>query len=152
MFKFSNDEFIASKQREQSLTLLEELMKSSILEHSPEIENFFDTHVRTYEILEELPNLGRQQKQPIIMVCIPWNASEWHAKMDLEEAYEKLKKSWKDTIPFIEFSFPSDYNCKHGQDYKHVYIFFFSKFNTLEGSRDCFLYYLNKLNNLKAFL
>src|SRR5574339_261092 len=143
MFRFSKDEFIASKHQEKALALLEDLMKHAVLEHCPELEEFCDQNVRSYEFLEELPGLARKHNQPIIMVCIPWNASDYRAKMDLKEAYDKLEKSWKDPIPFVEFSFPSDYNCKHGLDYKHVYIFFFTKFNKLDGAKEASLYYLN---------
>jgi hypothetical protein len=152
MFKFSKDEFIASKCQEKAVTLLESLLKHSVVEHCPEIEKFFDDNVKTYEFLEELPRLSIQHDHPIIMPCIPYNDSDYHAKMELKVGYDKLLKSWKDPIPFVEFSFPEDYQCKHGNEYKHVYIFFFTKFTKFDGARDCTLYYLNKLNNLKVFL
>ncbi len=152
MFRYSVDEFIASKQQEKALILLEDLMKHAVLEHSPEIEKFFDEHVRSYDFLEELPSLSEKLGHPIVMVAIPWDSYSHRAQMDFKRAYDKLDKSWKDTVPFIEFSFPRDYNCKHGAEFMNVYIFFFNKFKQFEGSRDCTLYYLNKLNNLKAFL
>jgi hypothetical protein len=152
MFRFSSDEFIASKAQEKALVLLEDLMKHSVLEHCPEIEEFFDKNIRSYELLEELPKISIKHDNAIVMPCVPPTSSDYHAKMELKVGYDKLHKSWKETVPFIEFSFPLDYNCKHGQEYKHVYIFFFTQFKTFEGARDCTLYYLNKLNNLKVFL
>lgn len=152
MFRYSIDEFIASKQKEKSLGLLEELMKHSVLEHCPQIEKFFDENVRSYEFLEELPDICNKNDHPIVMPCIPRDGSEYHAKMELKVGYDKLLKSWRDPIPFIEFSFPENYKCKHGDEYKHVYIFFFTQFKGFDGARDGTLYYLNKLNNLKAFL
>jgi hypothetical protein len=38
MFKYSDDEFIASKQLEDATTLLIEMSKLSLLEYCPEIE------------------------------------------------------------------------------------------------------------------
>lgn len=152
MFRFSKDEFIASRANEKAITLLENLLKHSVVEHCPEIEKFFDDNVKTYEYLEELPGISKKQGHPIVMPCIPYNSSDYHAKMELKVGYDALTKSWKDPIPFIEFSFPEDYKCKHGDEYKHVYIFFFTQFTKFDGARDCTLYYLNKLQNLKVFL
>jgi hypothetical protein len=132
--------------------LLEEIMKHSVVEHCPEIEEFFDKNIRSYELLEELPGLAKSHEQSIVMPCIPYNDMEFRAKKELKVAYDKLNKSWKDPIPFIEFSFPKDYKCKHGEDYRHVYIFFFTNYTKLDGAQECTLYYLNKLNSLKAFL
>lgn len=156
MFRFSNDEFIANKQKEDATALLESLLKYFSIEHCPKIEKFFDDYVKTYEFLEELPRISEKHDDIIIMPCIPHNHDAASARMDLGEAYKKIYKSellWKDvTVPFIEFSFPTDYNCKHGDSWMHVYIFFLTNSLKFEDARDSVLYYLNKLNKLKAFL
>jgi len=156
MFRFSDDEFIANKQKEGATALLESFLKFFSVEHCPEIEKFFDDNVKTYEFLEELPRISEKHDDIIIMPCIPHNHDLAGARMDLGEAYKKISKSkflWKDiTVPFIEFSFPSDYKCKHGDSWVHVYIFFLTNFPKFEDARDNALYYLNKLNKLKVFL
>jgi len=155
MFRFSDDEFFVNKQKEIATSLLENLLKYFTIEHSPKIEKFFDDNVKTYEFLEELPNLSKKQNDPIIMPCITHVHNEVNARVDIGDACKKLFPSrlWKEiTIPFIEFSFPPDYDCKHGDSYKHIYIFFLTKFENFEETQDCVLHYLNKLNNLKAFL
>lgn len=152
MFRYSIDSFIASKQKEKALTLLEELMKYSTLKHCPEIEAEFDKNVRTYALLEELPPLSIQFDHPIVMPVIPWDHGGHSAKMDLKKAYDKLIKSWRDPIPFIEFSFPNDYKCPHGESYKHVYIFFMTEYKNYDEAKDSVLFYLQKLNKLKVFL
>lgn len=152
MFRFSIDEFVARTQREKSIALLEEISKTFIVEHCPEIEKFFDDHVKSYEFLEELPKLVNQKEITIAMSFIPYDAITWRANADLTDTYRKLNKSVKETTPFIEFSFPENYKCKHGVPYKDVFIFFVTKFNEFENAQDYALLYLNKLNNLKAFL
>ena len=156
MFRFSKDDFVANQQKEEATTLLESLLKYFTIEHCPEIEKFFDNHVKTYEFLEELPRISEKHDDVIIMPCIPHNHMDHLARMDLGEAYKKISKSqflWKEiTVPFIEFSFPTDYKCKHGDSWMHVYILFLTKFSKFEDARDNTLYYLNKLNKLKVFL
>lgn len=153
MFRFSEDEFTANKQKEEATALLESLLKYFVIEHSPKIEKFFDENVKTYEFLEELPKFYKTNNYPIVIPCIPHNLEDQYSRMDLSEGYQAFSKSWREiTVPFIEFSFPPDYKCKHGISYMHVYIFFFTKFTKFEEAQDCVLHYLNKFNNLKVFL
>jgi len=86
MFRFSKDDFIASKCQEKATALLEDLLKHSVVEHCPEIEKFFDENVKTYEFLEELPGLSIKHDHPIVMPCIPYNSSDYHAEV-LEGPY-----------------------------------------------------------------
>lgn len=153
MFRFSKDEFIANKQKEEATSLLESLLKYFTIEHCPEIEKLFDDHVKTYEFLEELPRISEKHNDIIMMPCIPYDYNHEWARMNLSEPYKKLSYPWKGPIvPFIEFSFPLDYDCKHGESWKHVYILCLTKYPKFEDARDSVLYYLNKLNKLKVFL
>lgn len=153
MFRFSDDEFLANKQKEEATFLLESLSKYFIIKHSPEIEKFFDDNVKSYEFLEELPKLSRINNDIIVVPCMPHNYNDEWARMNLGECYQELSYSWKDVVvPFIEFSLPENYKCKHGDAYKHAYFFFLTKFVKFEDTQDCVLHYLNKLNKLKAFL
>ena len=161
MFRFSDDEFIANKQKEEATALLESLLKYVSIEHSPKIEKFFEDNVKTYEFLEELPSISTTNNDTTIMRLLPYDYSHESARVDLGEDFKKIQpkpcdggpKLWKEiTIPFIDFSFPSTYNCKYGEGYKHVYIFFLTNFTEFEQAQECMLYYLNKLNKLKVFL
>jgi hypothetical protein len=152
MFRYSHDEFIASKQREQGYDLFEKLIKQATFEHSPEIEKIFDEQIRSYALIEKLFKMSRQFDHPIVMPIITRDSAEYSAMMDLKRGFNSLNKSWFDVIPYIEFSFPEDYNCPYGESFKHVFIFFFTQFKEFDGARDCVLYYLQKLLNLKAFL
>lgn len=156
MFRFSKDNFVSNKQKEEATVLLESLLKYFTIEHCPEIEKFFDDNVKTYEFLEELPRISEKHSDVIIMPCIPHNYDAAGARMDLGEAYKKVYKSkylWKEvTVPFIDFSFPTEYKCKYGDSQMHVYIFFLTKFSRFKDARDNVLYHLNKLNKLKVFL
>lgn len=151
MFRYKDD-FLANKQQESGTELLESLMKKSYLVHSPEIEALFDEHVRSYEFIEELPKLSMLSDNRIVVPVIPRNSKLWMAERDLDMGYGKLNRQKSDMIPFIEFSFPEDYDCKHGEHYKHVYLFFFTRFSQFEEARDCVMYHFTKLNNLKVFL
>lgn len=152
MFRFSKDEYIASKQREQGNDLFEKLIKKATFEHSPEIEKIFDKEVRSYALIEELFKLSVKFDHPIVMPIITRDDSEYHAMMDIKKGFDSLHKSWFDVVPYIEFSFPDDYKCPHGDSFKHVFIFFFTQFKEFEGARDCVLHYLQRLTNLKVFL
>lgn len=152
MFRYSIDEFIASKQQEKAVILLNEISKHSVLEHNFEIESLFDQHMRSYELLEELPKLALQFGERIVMPIITRDSSEYHAKMDLKRSYDKLGKSWQDTIPYIEFSFPEDYKCAYGDAFMNVYLFFFTVHRDGKVAGDSVIHYLKKLSNLKAFL
>jgi hypothetical protein len=151
MFRF-NDEFIANKQKEKTAELLEGLLKNFNIEHSSEIEKFFDANIKDYDFVEGIPALARTQDQLVRMLFIESNSNANSAKIELRAVYDNLTKSLKDPIPFIEFSFPSRYKCKHGENYKHVYVFFITNFKTFDESQDSVLYYLNRMNNLKVFL
>lgn len=161
MFRFSDDEFKANKQKEEATALLESLLKYFSIEHCPKIEKFFEDNVKTYEFLEELPQLSKINDDITIIRLLPYDYSHESARVDLSEDFKKVQptlcggrpKLWKEvTIPFIDFSFPSNYNCKYGESYKHVYILFLTNFTNFEQAQECMLYYLNKLNKLKAFL
>jgi hypothetical protein len=152
MFRFSKDEYVASKQYEKSSELLEKLTQTITMEHSPIIEEVFDKRVRSYEILTELNKLSVQADYPIVMPAIPYDHTAPLAKRDFKIAFDKLNKPWNSTIPFIEFSFPEDYICNHGESFRHVYFFFFTPFHDFDEAEHCVLRYLNKLDRLKAFI
>lgn len=151
MFRLSKDDFIASKQREQADTLYQNILKKSSLIYSSQIESLFDKHVKSFSFVEELVKISGNDGHPITIPFVPWDSSEYQALRDLKIAYTKANRSWDDSIPFIEFSFPEEYDNPHGHYYTHNFVGFFTPFSNLDGAEECVIYYLKKLIKLKAF-
>ena len=61
MFKYSLDEFIANKQKEQADELFDELTNHSDLHYSESIEKLFDKV--TYDYLEDFVRLVKRDKK-----------------------------------------------------------------------------------------
>lgn len=152
MFKYSIDEYIASEQKKQATQLITELKEKANLVYSPEIDLVLEKEPFTFSYLEDLVSLSRECQNRIIVPAIPRNKRSSSAQFDMRQGFLISGKSWNDNIPYIEYSFPYDYSCPHGYDYYHVYLLFFTKCHDYEGSRDCVLYYLNKLSKLKVFV
>jgi hypothetical protein len=108
MFKYSLDEFIAGKQREQADELFDELTNHSDLRYSESIEKLFDKV--TYDYLEDFVRLvERDRRERIIIAAVPRTSIAYAAERDLKRGYDKLEKPWTDPIPYIEHSFPEEY-------------------------------------------
>lgn len=152
MFRYSIDEYIAAKQKEKADKVIEELQGKAKLVFSPEIDTFLNERQTTYSYLEDTSRVSKECNDRIIIVAIPRNNNYGGALFDLRQGFLLSGKSWKDTIPYTMHSFPDDYACPHGEEHRHVYLLFFTKYHEYEGSRDCILHYLNKLDKLKAFV
>ncbi len=151
MFRYSSDSFIASKQREEADKLIEELCNSCNLQYSKPIEELFDRV--TFAYLEEFHALVKQtMNEKIVIACVPRNTLLYNAQQDIKKGLEVLQKPWGDAIPYIEHSFAEDYNCPHGDSFRHCFFFFFTKYHEFEASEECVKYYLKRVNQLKAFL
>ncbi len=150
MFKYSIDEFIASKQQEQADKLLDEMSSCCELRYSKDIEDLFNKV--TFEYLEQFVKVVKLDKESIIIPAIPRNSSGYRAKMDLKKAFDLLEKSWLDPLPYIEYSFPEDYHVPHGESYRHCYFVFVTKYREFKASEECVKHYLSRVNNLKVFL
>lgn len=152
MFRYSNDEFIAGKQLEEATTLLIEMSKISSLEYCPEIEDEIPKKI-SYPYFTEFVKMVKNCGDRIALPFIPRTRKNYdHATKDLYLALDACNKSKKDIIPYIELSFPSDYKCPHGDEYKHTFVFFVTNYVTFEESRDISVHYLKKFNNLKVFV
>lgn len=150
MFKYSIDEFITSKQQEEADKLLDEMSSCCELRYSKDIDDLFGK--ATFEFLNEFVKLVKLDKEIIIIPAIPRNSSGYRAKMDLKKAFDALQKSWLDPLPYIEHSFSQSYNVPHGENFRHCYFVFVTKYREFEASEECVKYYLSRVNNLKAFL
>lgn len=151
MFRYSIDSFIASKQQEDADKLIFDLCEKVNLEYSKKIEPLFERV--TFQYLEEFHQIIKQStNERIIIAAVPRTSSLWSAQQDMKRAFEALDKSWKDPIPYIEHSFAEDYECPHGDSFKHCFFFFFTKYHEFEASEQCVEYYLKRVNQLKAFL
>ena len=157
MFRYSIDEYIASEQKNSGERLLAEVCKKSSIQISPELDAAITRYkMSSFGFLQEVHSVAEKCGEPLVFVASERdNGYPDRVLSDFKKGFDKLDKSWKDTIPYIEYSFPnrvtlsSAYGDRHLQ---HVFIFFFTKYHGFDGSRDCMLYYLNKFNNLKAFV
>lgn len=151
MFRYSLDSFIASKQQEEADKLLYDLSESCEFRYSKTIESLFEKV--TYGYLEEFYKLVKETaNERIIIAAVPRNGILWSAQRDLKRGFDALEKPWKDPLPYIEHSFAEDYNCPHGDSFRHCFFFFFTKYHEFEASEECVAYYLKRINQLKAFL
>jgi hypothetical protein len=153
MFRYSIDSYIAFEQEEAAKKLIEGLAKKCTMQISPELEKAFDDcKVNSYSYLEAVQQMAMKCGEEMVIVAIRRdNHAADSAQWDLKKGFDKLAKSWKDTVPYIEHSFNEDYQCPYGPMMMHAFFFFFTKYHDYEGSRDCMLYYLNKFYNLRAF-
>lgn len=151
MFRYSLDSFIASKQQEEADELIDKLCESCNLQYSKKIESLFDKV--TFGYLEEFHSIVKQTtKERIIIAAVPRNSIVYSAQRDIKRGFDALDKSWKDPIPYIEHSFAEDYNCPHGDSFRHCFFFFFTQYHEFEASEECVAYHLKRINQLKAFL
>jgi len=151
MFEWSIDEFIASKQREQADTLLDEICAVCSPQYSDEIDKLFGKV--TYSYLEDFHKLVKDEfKEKICIAAIPRVSSSFAAHRDLKCGFNALDKSWKDPLPYVEHSFSEDYVISHGKSFQHCYFFFFTQYHEFKASEECVTYYLKRVNKLKAFL
>jgi hypothetical protein len=151
MFKYSSDSYIASTQQEKADRLIDELCGSYNLQYSKDIEALFDK--ATFAYLEEFHKLVKQtMNEKIVIACVPRSSILYTAQQDIKKGLEALEKPYGDGIPYIEHSFAEDYNCPHGDSFRHCFFFFFTKYHEFEASEECVKYYLKRVNQLKAFL
>ncbi len=132
--------------------VLDQLKEKFNFRYSFRIGLFFNEYVTSYEFLEELPNISKSLNCRIIMPIIPIYHYDVFAATDLQVAFDKLNKSKDDIIPFITFQFKKEYECKYGEEYKNIHIFFFTEESDYSKSEMNTINCLNKLNKLKVFL
>lgn len=153
MFKFSIDEFIASKQRENADKLIIDLYDKCVPHHSPEIEQVIEEcKIDSYDAWVEINGLTVKgnQKRELVIVGLAHDYTADQSQWDLKQAFDKLDKPWKDPIPYIEHTFTDP--KPHGERMKHAFLFFFTPYHEYEASRDCTIYHIKKFHNLRAFL
>src|ERR1700728_870739 len=144
MFRYKDD-LLSCDEYRQARDLLDELNKHGDYQYSQEIEKLFGKV--TYQYLEDFVKLVREgQQQRIIIVAIPRNHDARLSKMDLDLGYSKMGRRQWDTLPYIEHSFPEDYECPHGDSWMHCYFFFFTEYAEFKDAENCVTQYLNRLN------
>jgi hypothetical protein len=160
MFRYSQDEYIASEQIQSAYKMLAGIQEKCKIKESPEIDKLFTgLNIDSYIVLKDINKMSKECKDEIVFAGISrdnYNASS--ALWELKKGYDFFKeqnKTWGDTIPYIEVSFTDSFKTLDGAtDWRlqHIFLFFFTKYHDYEGARDCVLYYLKKFQNLKAFL
>lgn len=157
MFKYSIDEYIASAQKNNGERLLEDICKKCSIQICPELDAAITSYkMHSFGFLQEVQVVAEKCGEPLVFVAVERDSGYIDLILsDFKKGFDKLDKPWKDTLPYIEYSFPNVVKLSgaYGDSYlKHVFIFFFTKYHGFDGARDCMLYYLNKFAKLKAFL
>lgn len=156
MFKYSIDEYIASEQKNSGERLLEGICEKCSIQMSPELDAIITSYKMSgFGFLQEVCMIAEKCGEPLVFVASERDNYGSRVLSDFKRGFDKLDKPWKDTLPYIEYSFPNVVKMPSafGERYlQHVYLFFFTKYHGFDGARDCMLYYLNKINNLKAFV
>jgi hypothetical protein len=157
MFKYSIDEYIASEQKNSAEKLLDGIRKKCRIQVSPELDEALTSYkMNSFGFLQEVHAVAEKCGEPIVFVAAERD-NYWPDRIlaDFKTGFDKLDKPWADPLPYIEYSFSNrvKLSSSFGDRYlQHVFIFFFTKYHGFDGARDCMLYYLNKFNNLKAFV
>ena len=145
-------QYNTKKQEKQARSLIKKLREKRQLKYSEKLDQLFQDSKITYAYLEEFALLMRRYQERIIFVAVPRISSVENALLDLQVGYDALSKPLSDVIPYVEYSFPEEYECRHGPDYKDCYFFLFTKYSTFLESENCVGYNMNKINKLKTFL
>lgn len=132
--------------------LIDEINTYYSIQHSPDIEVLSNQEIRSYEFLNDFVAFTKQIKDRIVVPCIPYETGIGLAVRDIELGLSFLKKSSDDIIPYAELLLPDEYDCMHGSDYKHIFLFFITKYNDFNQSCEHVNYLLNKFKKYKTFL
>lgn len=149
-----NDEFINSKYEENILTVWTEINKEYNLINSKEISESLINVNLTYEYIEDFVPFAKSKNKYICMAALCKNAPTWSMESDLDKllkykinTFNISKEQRKyNKLYYVDYKFADDYNCKHGKDFKDVYLVFLAD----DENQICFL--LEKFKKLKAFI
>lgn len=133
------------------IDILPELSKKFNLIYCNKIKDILPDKI-SYTFFDNLAEMIRECGDQI---CIPF-ITKYHnltfAEFDLDIALNKTNKDKEVLIPYFELFFPKEYECPHGDEYKHVYVLCFAKDKDFESTIDCFMFYINKFKKLKVFI
>jgi len=154
MFKFSADEFLASKKQEKADELLDELRKEYKFEYSTLIDNLFTlADVNSFQSLTNIVKLFTSDNQKLQLVALSYQHNYHHAMLDLQDEINALGMSKETmTIPYISWSFPDDYENPHGPEFQHVFFFFLTKYKEFKVAEECIAYYVDKFDRIGEFI
>ena len=154
MFKFSQDELIASKQQEKADKLLEDLGKEYKFEYSQLIDNLFIlANVESFQSIINMVKLWTADNQKLQLLVLSYDHILLHAIDDLQIQINSLNMSKETmTIPYISLSFPPDYDNPHGPDFQHVFLFFVTKYKEFKVAEECIAYYVDKFDRIGEFV
>jgi|SRR6185436_6907690 len=152
-----NDELINQKAEERAEELWNKLIIDYPLKESSLLNNLFKNikHI-TYAYIAGFTDFHKKFDENFCITAIHKTQNSWAASLDINQCLNK--RSWllnnacnnkwrsKFTIYYIDHQFDIDYPCPHGDDYKDVYLMFFTEDEKQTAQM------LEKFNRLKAFV
>lgn len=155
MFKYSEDELIASKQREEANILLSSISRKISMQFSSTLDKEFAEQITSFDYLVDVAQLAADCNDKFCVPCITISSTYSFAMSDIDIALNKLeikkRQIKKFTFPFIEFSFKEMAAKKNPHGFGNVYMIFISKHKSFQASEEMVMRYLTKFKKLKAF-
>lgn len=143
---------IIDKEVETEEEKFKELSKQFILKQDEVLTTVVSKVFISYAIIEEFYKFCNMAETKTSFLLSPRSYSSFTIKGELisqQIKFQEVKDFVYSTIPFAPLTFPKEYNCPHGPNYKNIYIFFFSdQIPTL----DFMVKTIQRFNKLKAFL
>lgn len=108
MFKYSIDEYIASEQKNSGERLLEGICEKCSIQMSPELDAIITSYKMSgFGFLQEVCMIAEKCGEPLVFVASERDNYGSRVLSDFKRGFDKLDKPWKDTLPYIEYSFPN---------------------------------------------
>lgn len=152
-FKYSLDPLIKHEQQEKAAELIRDLSGQFNLRYASEIDQLFhDIPINSYQKIEDVSKIAKINGMWLITVISPRNYFSNLAQEDLAGVFKLMNKKITETLPYIEYSFPDDYDSPYGENSKSAFIFFFTLFENYEESKDIVIKYITKFYKLQSFV
>jgi hypothetical protein len=100
----------------------------------------------TYEYIEDFIAFAKNKNEKICMTAISKYTYLWAARLDIHQCLRQYKESHTFPIYWIHYKFSKNYKCKHGDDFKNVYLVF------VADNEKQIIDLLDRFNKLKAFI
>ncbi len=99
------------------------------LRTNPDLKVMAQKSIVDYDTIKGVLNMAKESDPRSTFLIITKNNNSDEILEGIEDhltKYIDIKGMEFRTIPWIPLELPADYECPHGEDYKDVYLFFFS--------------------------
>lgn len=150
-----NDDFINAQAEEQARQLWDKINDRFEILEAKSLTQTVLSYPLTYELLTDFVAFHKNIDNDFCVAAIHKTQDPWMAQLDIEKCLKKRfwhieRKSAKyknrKPIYYIDYQFDVAYQCPHGDEYKDVYLMFFTK-NEKQTNQ-----MLQKFNKLKLFI